>query len=288
MDPVVTGMALGRAAGWWAASRAARRLREQRDQQQRLRDAERRFEETRLHDTAPLNTPDLVLSVRGQLVALVEFKRWKGGTALAVFAALAARRAMLEGWEHWEKTVEDFARTWLPIPKVTAQWHEAVSTALIGDWADALDDKISRLDAWQLFEQDRKIVYRQLQPLWERKTGGHRLLMLDQPRAGWGAPLDVPDKAPGPEHAALPWEPETEWAVTVFGWLEPKEQAIARAWATNPGVSWAEAAQIAGIPNDGERVRTKLKRLGKRYGERQANAAMGDQLEQPAVEGGQL
>ncbi|MFB6784384.1 hypothetical protein ACFCX0_45760 [Streptomyces sp. NPDC056352] len=69
--------------------------------------------------------------------------------------------------------------------------------------------------------------------------------------------------------------PDEKQAATVFRWLKPDEQAVARAWAVSGAASWEEAAQSAGLPDAfGDRVRRKLKRLGERYEQRRASAAV--------------
>ncbi|MGW6145635.1 hypothetical protein ACWFR4_47805, partial [Streptomyces sp. NPDC055140] len=83
---------------------------------------------------------DLVLFVKGKLVALVECKA-SSRRHDGLFAALNARRAILESRadSDWVPTVAEFAETWLGIKRATTTWVEAVSTALLGDWVDEID-----------------------------------------------------------------------------------------------------------------------------------------------------
>ncbi|MGW2331698.1 hypothetical protein ACWC5C_38940 [Streptomyces sp. NPDC001700] len=228
--------------------------------------------------------PDIIW-VRNGLVLLVEMKtsadRWAreyGQTG--VFAALNARQAILKSRVDgdWKSAVDEFARTWLGVSKVTEDWLEAVSMALIGDWVNALDDHTfsGAVDiCLQRLKRESDTVHQQLQPLWERKTRAGRVYMLDHQLAGGRSLHDMLGDPSRPEDTALPWEPDEKQAATVFRWLKPDEQAVARAWALSGAASWEEAAQSTGLSDAfGHRVRRKLKRLGERYEQRRSNAGV--------------
>ncbi|MFD4116890.1 hypothetical protein ACFWSJ_26000 [Streptomyces niveus] len=196
--------------------------------------------------------PDLIW-VKNGLIYLVQLKssadRWaRDYGQTGVFAALNARRAILNSRVDgdWKPVVDEFARTWLMVSKVTEDWLEAVSMALIGDWVNALDDCTfsSALDiSLQRLKQESRTAHRQLQPLWERKTRAGRVHLLDHQLAGSRSLHDVLGGSSRPEDSALPWEPDEKGAATVFRWLKPDEQAVARAWA------------VSGAPPRGRRPR---------------------------------
>ncbi|WP_415939919.1 hypothetical protein [Streptomyces sp. 039-1] len=197
---------------------------------------------------------------------------------LAVFAALNARRAILESptQDGWKATVAEFTQTWLGIAKPGERWLEAASTALLGDWVDLLDkhclDDVGE-PGLQLLKLETATVHEQLQPLWRRKSGGARLLSLDHPVTGGGKLIDLLADKAAPLVPSHEWEPDNDQAAIVFGQLSPREQEIARAWACFDHSSWMEAAEFAGFTDpqaEAERVRRKLRRLGRRQQERQA------------------
>ncbi|UKZ02831.1 hypothetical protein BOQ63_001475 (plasmid) [Streptomyces viridifaciens] len=210
---------------------------------------------------------------RGRLRSLIRvLKAWRGQSAL--YAALGARRAAIEG-RH--EAVDSFARHWLKIPNVTPDWREAVSAALMDDWEDGLDVEDDGLVA--ALRKNSHTVHRQLQPVWERKANGRRVALLDAPVCG-GHDLtlrDVLSDGRHPQDDVLPWEPDEPRALVVFASLSSEEQALARVWSQSPGTSWEEAALLTGASNPyafGQRVRAKLKRLGKQYNDRAQAAAL--------------
>lgn len=221
-----------------------------------------------------------VQQVDGQLRTLVVQAKWAPYGAecararLGVFAALNARQAILQTRtvDGWKPAVAEFASMWLDIPNPGTEWLEAVSTALLGSWVDLLDEHLVD-DAGALglkrLKRESAVVHRQLKPLWRRKTSGGRLLSLDHPVPGVGTLVDVlADRAAHAEPSAL-WEPDTDAAACVFSQLSSGEQQVARAWAQSGRASWAEAADLAGVTAaDADRVRRKLRRLGRRFEER--------------------
>ncbi|WP_328741238.1 hypothetical protein OHA91_39535 (plasmid) [Streptomyces erythrochromogenes] len=258
-------------------------------------DKPRRAEVARLRDnvssltllagaTSPPTGNMLVMSAwaHRRLVNTVKAERHKGRPE-ALFAALNARRAILESRAigDWKAVVTEFARTWLGIRRVTQDWMEAVFTALIGTWVDEIDRSSSAghdEEAITLLGKESKQVHRELQPLWRRKAGQQRVQCLDRPLTGGRSLLDVLGTPATTEQTALPWEPESAAAATVFGWLKADEQAIVRLWAArgeNRAEVWKEAAVHIGLdPERGVSVMRKLRRLGKRYDLRRESAAM--------------
>ncbi|MFE5113504.1 hypothetical protein [Streptomyces sp. NPDC056663] len=226
-----------------------------------------------------------VEKVDGQLRLWIIQAKWSRSPAsrerarLGVFAALNARRAILESRtvDGWKAAVGEFASTWLNVPIVTEQWLEAVSTALLGDWVNVLDehllDEAGDLGLKQL-KTESTTVHRQLRPLWRRKVRGARLLSLDHPVNGGSTLADMLAGKEAAVNAPSLWEPDNERAADVIGQLSPQEQAVAKAWALGGRSSWPEAAEAAGFTEAvGDSVRRKLRALGRRYEQRQANAA---------------
>lgn len=187
-----------------------------------------------------------------------------------MLAAFRARHAILNTRTDgdWKPAVEEFARTWLSIAKVTQDWLEAVSTALLGSWADQLD--ALHLDC---LSKEARSVHRQLQPLWGRKAYGERLLSLDYTSTGGATLHDLLAAPHTPESLLLADEFKNPRVAAVLSRLKKAEEALARDWAYL-GQSWEKSAQEAGERVAfGERVRCKLKRLGNQHTARAAAAA---------------
>ncbi|WP_405204079.1 hypothetical protein OG795_00075 [[Kitasatospora] papulosa] len=182
-----------------------------------------------------------------------------------VTEALSARQAILRsvGPEDWKPEVARFARRHLGVRKLDAEWLDAVSMALLGEWADALSDPVPNdVGALGRLRQEARSVHRQLMPLWERKSGPGRVWMLDYLLPSGGDLHEIVAASYEIEDEALPWEPEREDARAVFHRLKSEEQRIARTCALDGG-SWAEAADEAHLPSTaGTRVMRKLRRLG--------------------------
>ncbi|MET9852204.1 hypothetical protein ABZY57_04530 [Streptomyces sp. NPDC006450] len=183
----------------------------------------------------------------------------------AVAAALCARRAILEseGVDDWKPAVASFARTYLGISRTDGEWLEAVSTALLGDWIDALGAG-PPADGVELhhLRREARAVHRDLMPLWQRKSGPGRVWMLDYQFPSGETLHDLIGGAYRIEDEALTWSPDRGDACAVLGRLKEDERRIVHAFALGGG-SWAEAASTAGLPPQaGERVMRKLRRLG--------------------------
>ena len=169
--------------------------------------------------------------------------------------------------------VDEFAAKVLAVPR-SNQWAQAVSTALLGSWADPLvftgrlsDTAIGALRA------DARSLHKNLTPLWRRGTKHGRVLSLD---ASLGDGLSLYD----PVAADIDLLARTLGGVfaderlnRVLRALEPDEQQVVFAYAEDGGTTWAEAAASAGKADPvgfGERVRRKVKRLASEQARRTA------------------
>lgn len=158
-----------------------------------------------------------------------------------------------------------------------ARWQEPVTTALVGDWASTLytHGTIRRGALSRLMREVREI-HRQLTPLWRRRCAGERLLSLDVPVLENGLTLaDLVAGGPDPADILTGTLPDDPRVLAVLEQLFPIERAVALAWCRSGTSSWTEAAATvltltsqAYVQGDaealGERVRRKLKRLGRR------------------------
>lgn len=155
-------------------------------------------------------------------------------------------------------------------------WREALSTVLAGNWVryrrgeTYLECTISDMRA------EAQVLHRELTPLWRRKTGHQRILLLDTPLGDGITLYDLVDASPPVEEvalgSALPDDPRLR---AVLIGLTPSERKVALAWAHWQVASWAEAAVLSGADDPiafGERVRRKLKRLGAEYTRRAASS----------------
>ncbi|MBA4866189.1 hypothetical protein H1V43_33675 [Streptomyces sp. PSKA54] len=215
----------------------------------------------------------LVQRVDGQLRTLLAQVKWSPHTRererarLGIFAALDARRAILESRtvDGWKPTVDEFARTWLGIRRADEDWLEAVCTALLGDWVDLLDEVAER--GLNHLKKESSTIHRQLQPLFQRKTHGARLLSLDHTTPAGGTLLDLLTDRAAPNQKLPLWEPEDDRVAAVFARLPRHEQDLARTWANAaPGSTWTEFAGLAGVSAaDADNFRRKLRRLGRQH-----------------------
>ncbi|KWT63537.1 hypothetical protein ADL21_02360 [Streptomyces albus subsp. albus] len=141
---------------------------------------------------------------------------------------------------------------------------EAVSTAVLDPWV-ATVSQLTVNEALARLRREVRALHTQLQPLWERRSGGRRTMLLDQPLpSGLSLYEALADRTAGVDGVALPWEPENARTAEVFALLDDAEREVARCWAMQRGASWEEAALGAGLPATfGERVRRKLRRLGR-------------------------
>ncbi|WDN56026.1 hypothetical protein [Streptomyces clavuligerus] len=198
---------------------------------------------------------------KGLSLALRRTSATPPGPRPALLAAMGAREAAIEGRD---AQVDAFAVTHLGIPAArAAQWREAVSTALCTDWAEALD--VPGEDCGQavlgLIRRETLAGHRRLQPVWTRRTGGHRIHLLDKP-VGTGVLADLIPGGRAPDEEALRHVLADPRVTAVLARLCGDESSVARIWSVS-GETWRQAAIDAGLPPAyGERVRRKLKRLG--------------------------
>lgn len=169
--------------------------------------------------------------------------------------------------------VDDFSAKVLAVP-CGERWSEAVSTALVGSWADPLvytgrltDTAIGALRA------EVRAVHRNLAPLWRRRTRHGRVLSLD---ASLGAGLSLYDLVA----ADIDLLARTRDGVfvderlnQVLRALTEEERQVVFAYAEDGGSTWMDAAESCGAADPvgfGERVRRKIKRLGAEQARRTA------------------
>lgn len=209
---------------------------------------------------SPVNFVAAVLhTLAGQLSGPEAFT-----TREAVMAALMARNACIEGDT---AAVDEFSRTWLNLGRPQA-WRAAVEMALLGDWVKALGQHL-RDDAeiMELLHRHTEREHRLLQPLWERKSGGRTVRLLEDPVASGVSLRDVITDDRRPEDGLLRGETEDSRILAVLADLTPAEGAVAMAYSTQR-MTWPQAAALVGADDPdafGNRVRRKLRRLGLRH-----------------------
>jgi len=190
-----------------------------------------------------------------------------------VVEGLRARYAALEGKD---TEVTSFATKVLGLGR-GPQWGEAVSTALLGDWATPLfaGGRIGPT-ALTTLRAEAQSIHRQLAPLWRRKPNGSRVISLDT-QLGDGLTLydTVADRSATPD-LARDWLPDDARLAAILKALDPLEQRVVIARAHPAVATWEEAALLVGDPHPaalGDRVRRKLKRLRDRHAARASAAA---------------
>ncbi|MEV7721282.1 hypothetical protein [Streptomyces sp. NPDC088184] len=182
----------------------------------------------------------------------------------AVMAALVARNACIEGDT---AAVDDFSRTWLHLGRPRA-WRAAVEMALLGNWVEALGQHLSGdAEIMELLHRHTEREHRCLQPLWERKSGGRTVRLLETPFAPGVSLRDVVSDDRRPENGLLRGEVDDCRLLAVLADLAPMERTVAMAYGAQH-VTWAQAAALGGADDPaafGNRVRRKLRRLGLRH-----------------------
>ncbi|UKZ02836.1 hypothetical protein BOQ63_001500 (plasmid) [Streptomyces viridifaciens] len=157
------------------------------------------------------------------------------------------------------------------------RWSEALSTALLGDWADPLHDGTGLgLPALDRLRLETRTIHAQLGELWEKRTyGNKRVTSLDAP-VGNGATLrDLLADRHLPDDPLLDQVPGDRRLAALLTRLTPAERDVVLALG-HPGVAtWADAAEYTGSAQpgqDGTRVRRKVGRavreLRRRDGQR--------------------
>ncbi|MFJ6088023.1 hypothetical protein ACIQI8_42345 [Streptomyces sp. NPDC092369] len=145
------------------------------------------------------------------------------------------------------------------------QWRKAADTTLLS-WP--VEKGIVR-GGWGWLQAQIHRSHRQLVPLWRRKAGHRRVLLLDTLLGADGFTLhDLVTASPSVEDLALGAALDDPRLAVILDVLDPRERRVALAWAHWQPNTWAEAAVLAGAPGPaayGERVRRKLKRLGSEH-----------------------
>ena len=118
-----------------------------------------------------------------------------------------------------------------------------------------------------LLNRHTEVEHQRLQPIWAHKVSGRQLRLLDDPVAEGVALRDVITDNSRPEDFALRSVLEDRRILAVLRSLSPAEAAVVAAYGSSP-MTWTQAAVEAGVANPeafGERVRRKVKRLGRRW-----------------------
>ncbi|MFF8352957.1 hypothetical protein ACF063_05850 [Streptomyces chartreusis] len=169
--------------------------------------------------------------------------------------------------------VDDFSSKVLAVP-CGERWAEAVSTALVGSWADPLvftgrltDTAIGALRA------EVRAEHRNLAPLWRRRTRHGRVLSLDASLDDGLSLYDLVAADIGLLARTRDGVFVDERLNGVLRALNEEERQVVFAYAEDGGSTWVEAAECSGAADPvgfGERVRRKIKRLGAEQARRTA------------------
>ncbi|MFI2040895.1 hypothetical protein ACIOK4_42110 [Streptomyces bottropensis] len=188
--------------------------------------------------------------------------------------AMHARRAMAQGEDTLARSFAKDTRMWPGRRGHGARWEEAVATALAGTWIAPLQTgRTLPGTAADALRADARLVHRQLTPMWHRKVSGQRLWSLEATFGDGMTAYDVLTGGPDPFEVLFGELPDDPRITAVLTQLTPLERAVALAYAGPRMPTWTEAAATAAalVPTEfvgenlvklGERVRTKLKRLG--------------------------
>lgn len=142
-------------------------------------------------------------------------------------------------------------------------WHEPVSTALLGRWADSLYDE-GRLSPSTVdhFLAEARVINRQLKPIWLRQANRERVRLLDAPLGDGMTLYDVLSGQPATDTYFEGFDDPR--LIKILNALSEEEQVVTIARSRLGVNSWSEAARVAGVPQPevvGEQVRRKVKRL---------------------------
>jgi hypothetical protein len=169
----------------------------------------------------------------------------------------------LANWNTSNRMLDLVCTQALMLPR-SHRWREAVETALVGDWSDALwDTGFLPVTSLGALRAAARVLHRQLVPVWQRGTRAGRVLSLDADLGGLSlydliaAEVDLLGRT-------VDGVLEDERLNCVLRGLDPAERAVVLAYARGEGATWMEAAAAAGASYPkafGERVRRKTKRL---------------------------
>ncbi|MEU9132419.1 hypothetical protein AB0D08_30650 [Kitasatospora sp. NPDC048540] len=186
-----------------------------------------------------------------------------GNTEVTVMAALLGRNGVLVGQGD---IAPFFGHTFLGLP-ISDRWTQAISTALIGSWADPLDapgGKAEMEAAFGLLHREVRAIHLQLVPLWRRRTYGNKRVTLLETPVNEGMTLrDLLADRQLPDDLLLDRVPGDRRLAAVLDRLAPAELAVVLARGHRGVATWAEAAELAGSTwpeKDGEKVRRKVGR----------------------------
>ncbi|MCB5163758.1 hypothetical protein LG634_02720 [Streptomyces bambusae] len=185
--------------------------------------------------------------------------------------ALAARNAAIEGDA---AAVDAFARNVLGVRR-PEQCREWVVDALLGDWVHQLGRLLADAELLRILHAYVTAERQRWKPVWDHRVLGRRVGLLESPLTATLTLADLAVDPRLPEDSLQAAQPGDGRILPVLRGLTPAEARVARAWAGDPELSWSRAAAAVGEPDPdgaGERVRRKLKRLGRRHGERAAAA----------------
>jgi hypothetical protein len=209
-----------------------------------------------------------LVDTRPRLAQMTATARYYGAE-LDDIAALVAKEAVVNGDQSF---VQDFTTSVL---RLQPTWHDAVSTALLGDWANPLHEEDAFWPpAMVVLKREIRVARKQLMPLWNHRTGGtrrngrrtegRRVAMLETPGIAGITLRDVLSESTCPEDELLALVPADPRLARLLGQLLPQECAVVLALGL-PGIeTWEEAAEYVEAddpPGCGERVRRKVRRL---------------------------
>ncbi|MFJ9692673.1 hypothetical protein [Kitasatospora sp. NPDC101183] len=187
---------------------------------------------------------------------------WPDHTNTQVRAAMAARiEAAQTGGS---PDLATFGRIALGLNR-SARWSEALSTALLGDWADPLYDGTGLTPAaLGRLRWEARTIHRQLAPLWQRRTyGNQRVTLLEKPLHNGATWRDLFADRSLPPDRVLDQMPGDRRLADLMARLGQVERDVVLALG-RPGVTtWAEAAALTGSTQpdkDGDKIRRKVRR----------------------------
>ncbi|MFE3106846.1 hypothetical protein [Kitasatospora indigofera] len=214
---------------------------------------------------------------------------WPDHTITRVQAAMAARTEAVQ--TGGSPDLATFGRIALGLNR-SARWTEALSTALLGNWADPLHDGTGLgPSALGRLRWEARTIHRQLVPLWERRTyGNKRVALLENPVHGRATLRDLLADRRLPDDSLFDLILHDPRLTTLLARLTAADQAVVLAFG-HPGVAtWTDAAQLAGIDRPeaiGERVRRRVNRAVRELRRRDGQRADGPTgLWTPAQDGG--
>lgn len=198
-------------------------------------------------------------------------------------AAIKVRRDVSEGPSSGTRplaqALDGLAKDILILPR-SERWREAVSTALLGEeWVGPLF-QTGYLPATALgtLKAEARLLHRQLVPIWRRRTQHGRVLSLDAELGGGLSLYDLVAADIDLLARATVGVFEDERLNAVLRSLTLNERRVVLARAYGEGLTWAEAAAAAGMPEPkafGEGVRRKTRRLADEQRRRLAQRSVG-------------